>query len=254
MEILTSAGTTYPRLGKNSVGHKLRWLFHKADKNKASESEIIWLQDQLIREIILEQEQAGIDIVIDGQIRRSCPISFFASSLEGVEIGSLHHYFDTNFHVRKVIVKKLPRWTRPITVSEFSYADSLTESMVKIVLPSVSLLMRYSENQSSCGKKEIENAYERAIQQEVSELRKAGCKFIYLDDYEGKYAEDYNVLRVVDGRSKIMENPQQVVKSIKGRLKKGINILEPSWGLEVLPRRYAKHKLEILTAIKESLI
>src|SRR3989338_2683646 len=101
MKIYTSIAGAYPRIGENSVGHELRNARHKFDQGLVGIKKIRELEDELALEVIKEQEKAGMDLITDGLVRWYCPMSHIAARMSGIERGEMHHYFHTNFHVRK---------------------------------------------------------------------------------------------------------------------------------------------------------
>lgn len=249
MQIYTSIAGAYPRVGENSVGHELRNARHKYDRGSADKAEIEQLENELVLEIVREQQRAGMDLLTDGLVRWYCPISHIAGRMAGVEIGELHHYFHTNFHVRKAIVKDLPRWKEPLIRKEIEFLKSISKNNCLAVLPSPKLLIQYTENRSSFSLPEIRDAYSQALEQEAGNI---GAPTYW----EGG-RNDFRVIEAVNAFSAKEEDPEEVAKNIKKKLRRRGSkpiLLKPNWWLDIMPRRYAYRKMEILSEIKELLL
>ena len=73
---------------------------------------------------IKEQEAAGLDLVTDGQIRWQDPITYATTRLQGLEVGGLLRWFESNTYFRQ------PRpspgielaWTGPILREDLEFA------------------------------------------------------------------------------------------------------------------------------------
>lgn len=259
MEIYTSIAGAYPRIGENSVGHELRDARHKHDKGLVDIKEVKKLEDELAMEVIKEQERAGMDFVTDGLVRWYCPISHIAGRMLGVEIGELHHYFNTNFHVRKAVVKNLPQWKEPLIRQEIEFTKRNTKKKVLAILPSPGLLVKYTDNQSPFTLERVTIAYWYAL---VCKEAKSFDAPIY---WQGEPAilnlwvgnGFFRVVEAVNAFSAKEEDPKEVAKKIKTGLDPKSPepiLLKPNWWLDILPRRYAYRKMEILTQIKEELL
>lgn len=323
--ILTSSSGSYPRIGRGSVGHALRHAKHQRDESVVGAEEVRRLEDDLAREVICEQESAGLDVVTDGLVRWYCPISHIAGRMEGVETGALHHFLDTNFHVRKAVVKALPQWKESLVAKEWRFAQSHAKRPVKAVLTGPATLMRYTVNESGCADHCIVEAYVEALAEEINALAQAGAILVQIDDpcllvhksrwpfyheaykrmccacfnscslyvkvYGASCAESLDwlltlpvdgigldcvadpavfqrladsvmhesgkvwSLGIVDARNGLVEEPAELARAVEpiGRAAKTTVFLEPSCGLEYIPRRYARAKLEALVATKHLL-
>lgn len=249
MRIYTSIAGAYPRVGINSIGHELRNARHKYDKGLISIEQISKLEDELVREVINEQEQAGMDLITDGLVRWYCPVSHIAGRMSGVEKGELHHYFKTNFHIRKAIIKRLPRWKEPLIKKEVEFLRKNSKKDILAILPDVSILMKYTDNPSSFSSKEIKRSYETALAKEVESINAP----IYVEG--GK--NNFQIVEAVSAFSAKEEKPKEVIQRIRRQInwksQKPV-LLKPNWWLDILPRHYAYRKMQILSEIKNLLL
>ncbi len=181
-QILVSSSGSYPRIGRGSEGHNLRHAWHAYDQGKLDLTEVKVIEDRVAREVLKEQEDSGADIVTDGLVRWYCPVSQIAGKMYGVEKGALHHFLDTNFHVRKAVIKDLPRRETPFIVEEVRLAKAYAAKEIKAVLTGPSTLLRYSENHTQYSRERIGEAYTEALAQEIDDLIKEGVRWIQIDD------------------------------------------------------------------------
>ncbi|MDP3792223.1 MAG: hypothetical protein Q8Q89_00680 [bacterium] len=259
MQVYTSIAGAYPRIGENSLGHELRHARHQYDKGLIGIEGVQKLEDALVVEIIKEQERAGMDLVTDGLVRWYCPITHIAARMLGVEAGELHHYFHTNFHVRKATVRDLPQWKESLISSEVEFTKKNSKKGILAILPNPELLLRYTDNQSPFSLKAVEEAYLKALYKEAESINVP----IYWEGGSARQSlgggkkNHFQVIEAVDAFSAKEETPKEVAKKIKNRLNwrdpKPI-LLKPNWWLDILPRRYAYRKMEILSEVKELLL
>jgi 5-methyltetrahydropteroyltriglutamate--homocysteine methyltransferase len=130
-----------------------------------------------------DQEEAGVDIVTDGLIRWSDPVSHLAGKLEGTRTDGLLRFFDTNFYFRQPVVQGKVERIRPLVLDEFMWATQRSAKPVKPVLTGPYTLARLS---TLASKKtsilDLVIAYAEALGAEVAELVGAGARLIQVDE------------------------------------------------------------------------
>lgn len=181
-KVLVASSGSYPRIGAGSVGHELRKAWHAFDQGQINRQEVSAVEDRAALEIIKEQEATRTDIVTDGLVRWYCPISHIAGKMSGVKIGALHHFLDTNFHVRKAVVEDLPQWKEELITAEISFLKKNAKKDTKAVLTGPATLLRYSENKTSYSWERIGEAYTQVLAQEIVNLAKEKVRWIQIDD------------------------------------------------------------------------
>ncbi len=148
---------------------------------KLSREELDELERQATREVIALQEEIGIDILVDGEMARGDMVVFFAEHLEGMEAGGLVRSYGNRYY-HKPVVKGSIRWTAPMTVDMWRYAQSLTDKPVKGVLTGPYTMVEWSfvEGYDDFRSAVLEMA--RAVNYEALELDRAGAPFIQIDE------------------------------------------------------------------------
>src|SRR5688572_11433365 len=93
-------------------------------------------QDDATLLAIRAQEQAGLDIVTDGEIRRESYSNRFATALEGIDIDNPGSALDRSGHPNPVprIVGKIRR-KRPVEVEDLLFLKKHTKKKTKITVP-----------------------------------------------------------------------------------------------------------------------
>ncbi len=161
---------------------------------RASADQLREAEDAAIRHVVARQEQAGLQSITDGEIRREdFYTDFFVRGLGGVEVRqeSTVAYF-VDHEGRKIpvpwtqVVSRL-RWRKPIYADHFRYLRSLTRRTAKVTLPSPIIL------HFTCGEAAIRQAaypdmdlfwtdITDAYQKEMRSLFEVGCRYLQVDD------------------------------------------------------------------------
>ena len=160
--------------------------------------------DQEVRRTVRIQEEAGLDIVVDGEHRRANFYSFISEKVEGTRLMSLAEMLDevedksgfeemlTTLDVPASAIRNptcVGRLSRrePLALDDFRFVKSLTDKPVKITLPGPYLLNRsmwvgaYTgnvyENQEALGDDIV-----ALLRAELMDLAEAGCEFVQFDE------------------------------------------------------------------------
>src|SRR5450631_3323429 len=93
-------------------------------------------QDDATRLAIRAQEDAGLDIVSDGEIRRESYSNRFATALEGVDLDNPGSALDRSGHANPVprIVGRIRR-KHAVEVEDLKFLRAHTDRRVKITVP-----------------------------------------------------------------------------------------------------------------------
>lgn len=194
MKLLTTNSGSYPRVGDEPGQMRLRETYQKWEEEKVSDEKLEETYQDYTKEIIQEQENAGLDLITDGQLRWHDPFSHFAKDIEGCEINGLLRYFDTNFYFRQPIVTDTLKSGDSIVEEEFLSAKEVANVPVKPVLTGPYTLAKYSINQHYDDFRELTLDFVDVIANEVEQLAEAGAEEIQIDE-PGilKNEEDYEL-------------------------------------------------------------
>ena len=160
--------------------------------------------DDEVRRCVAIQEDAGVDIVVDGELRRDNFYSFITDKVDGTRLMSLAEMLDTvedkaafeemlqtldapAFAIRNpTCIGKLKR-REPLAADEFRFTRSLTDKPVKVTLPGPYLLTRAmwvtAHSTAAYGDKPVMAEDVIAIlREELEELVQSGADFVQFDE------------------------------------------------------------------------
>jgi methionine synthase II (cobalamin-independent) len=112
---------SYPRIGDQPKQQRLRKAYGRLELGEITEAYFEKVQQSVVKASVREQEEAGLDLVTDGQIRWYDPVSHLAGKLEGVKINGLLRFFDTNFYFRQPIITAKLGWKGLWVQDEFIF-------------------------------------------------------------------------------------------------------------------------------------
>ena len=184
MEFVLQNHSSYPRVGDKPGQQRLRRALAARERAEIDAAELAAIENATVDQIVHEQEDAGLDIVTDGQIRWYDPISHVMGSLDGVRINGLLRYFDTNFYFRQPVVHAAVVRRGSIGREDFAMASRAARVPVKPVLPGPYTLARLSviESGSYAGIEALAHALSEALAAEVAELVRAGAQILQIEE------------------------------------------------------------------------
>jgi 5-methyltetrahydropteroyltriglutamate--homocysteine methyltransferase len=180
--VQTTVIGTYPRIGDSYGEQGLRRTIARFDKGEATEADVQAAEREVVKTVLRDQQAARIDILTDGQVSWYDSQSHIARKLAGVEIGGLVRYFDTNTYYRQPIVKGPVRWTSPILVDEWQFAQEASGSPVKAVLTGPVTLATLALDQHYRRRRALALDLAKAVAEEVAALRAAGVRYLQVDE------------------------------------------------------------------------
>jgi 5-methyltetrahydropteroyltriglutamate--homocysteine methyltransferase len=182
MTIKTTVVGSYPKPPEEGKTFVVRKTLHALERGEASVDDLGAAQDDLVREIIAEQEAAGIDLVTDGQARWDDILTPFARHISGFEIGGLIRYFDNNVYYRRPICTGPVEWGGPSSVDQYAFAASVATKPVKAVIPGPITFARLSVDDHYSDHEAFVLAIAKVLAQEAFELQAVGAETIQIDE------------------------------------------------------------------------
>jgi 5-methyltetrahydropteroyltriglutamate--homocysteine methyltransferase len=203
------AGQELPLFPVTVVGSWSRpsWLLdalRKRQGGRITAEQFTEVADRAVLEALKYQEDAGIDVVSDGEQRRDNFHSFVADKLEGVKLLSLAEIMDLvedraayerilkaadapAFSIKNETVVDTIRPRRPLALDEFTFLRQHTRKPIMVPLPGPYILAR-----SMWVKGVSDKAYPtrehlavdvvKILRDELVALRDAGCAFVQFDE------------------------------------------------------------------------
>ncbi len=154
---------------------------------RLSGTELQEAQDDAVRLAIREQEDAGLAIVTDGELRRRHYIWGFLDGLTGIDTEQLAHqrsrggrYSETTEVAR--VIGAVER-TRPVFLDACRFARDLTTRQLKVTLPGpMTIVDSVADEHYGADRKTLAMRFARAINAEARDLAAAGADIIQFDE------------------------------------------------------------------------
>jgi 5-methyltetrahydropteroyltriglutamate--homocysteine methyltransferase len=193
---MARAATQRPPFRADHVGSllrpkALREAFRWRGAGALSEQAFGELQDAAIRDVVHLQEEVGLEVVTDGEFRRSSYWGRFVERCSGFAIKPALFKFrdDRGREVEFTATYATAKLTRnqPLATDEFAFLRQVTAVTPKITMPAPSTMHFYR-----CGDFGDRRVYAdaetffadlaRIYREEIADLAKAGCRYIQLDE------------------------------------------------------------------------
>jgi 5-methyltetrahydropteroyltriglutamate--homocysteine methyltransferase len=175
-----------------------------------------WLaqaQDDATIVAIRAQEQAGLDIVTDGEIRRESYSNRFATALEGVDVDNPGTALDRSGHPNPV-----PRVVGPIRrkhavqVEDLLFLKRHTQRLAKVTVPGPFTMSQQAQIEYYDGSRELAALdYAAAVNEEIRDLFANGADIVQLD-------EPYMQARPEEARAYGLKALNRALEGVRGTL------------------------------------
>ncbi len=261
------SNTLFPVTGVGSLPRSKSVLHALRDKQKGklARAEFDRIADAAVLEALQLQEDAGLDIVSDGEQRRDNFYSFITDKVAGIRLLTLSELLD---HVEdKAAFERLPnaldvpafalknpvvvgplKRREPLVRDDFLFLISHTAKPIKVTLPGPYLLTRsmwvkslsaeFYPDKESLGKDVVQ-----VLRTEVQELQQAGCTFVQFDEpvltevaLAGPHATHTFMCAALSEKSSpdeelsfAVELLNRVVEGVDGKLKTALHVCRGNW-------------------------
>ena len=175
--MITTLVGNYPKVAERAYGTRLKW-----QRQELAGAQLEAAYQQVTRAVIQEQEQAGLDLLTDGQIRWDDLLRPIARGLDGFEINGLTRWFNNNVLYRRPVLVRKPSWKRPILVEDYRFAAGCTRKPVKAVLPGPYTFAVLSEDRVYKRLRPFALKMAELLRQEAGALAAAGAPLIQFDE------------------------------------------------------------------------
>jgi 5-methyltetrahydropteroyltriglutamate--homocysteine methyltransferase len=184
-----------PTYRSDVVGSLLRPAYLKDARERyasgsLSDAEYKRLEDRAVNDAVALQEQAGLDVLSDGEMRRYAFYGHFIDAVEGFDkLGGWALPFRDEqgnelVFQRPVVISRLQR-RRHLCAEEFTYLRARTDRPTKATLINAQQAAAYYDPQKSTGAYPTIDAYLADVvdilRTEVEELVRLGCTYIQVD-------------------------------------------------------------------------
>ncbi len=170
--LLTTVVGSYP---------KPDWLKRLRDAEDVDHD--VWIEavEDASRLMIDEHERTGMDVICDGEMRRTEMVEFFAERIPGYEFNGPvkvwgHNYFD------KPSVVDAVSYDEPWLLDEFEFCSRVASKPVKIPITGPYTLASWSFNEHYTDTETLAYALADLVRAEIDVLVEAGARYIQIDE------------------------------------------------------------------------
>ena len=140
-------------------------------------------QDDATVLAIRAQEEAGLDILTDGEIRRESYSNRFATALDGVDIDNPGTALDRSGHPNPVPRVTGPIQRRhPVEVADLKFLRANTNRTIKITVPGPFTMAQQAQDDYYGSTESLALGYAEAVGEEIRDLFAAEPNIVQLDE------------------------------------------------------------------------
>ncbi|GAA3390805.1 uroporphyrinogen decarboxylase family protein [Cryptosporangium minutisporangium] len=140
-------------------------------------------QDDATLLAIRAQEEAGLDVLTDGEMRRESYSNHFATALDGVDVDNPGTTINRNGELYPVprIVGAIRR-SRPIQVDDVRFLRAHTDRAIKMTVPGPFTMSQQAQNDHYPDAEAAAMGYAAAVNAEIRDLHAAGADVVQIDE------------------------------------------------------------------------
>ncbi|MBV8733955.1 MAG: cobalamin-independent methionine synthase II family protein [Solirubrobacterales bacterium] len=140
-------------------------------------------QDDATALAIHDQEQIGIDVITDGEIRRESYSNRFATALDGVDLENPGTALDRTGHPNPVprVVGPIRR-ARPVQKRDVEFLRGLTDRRIRVTVPGPFTMTQQAQNDYYDDLATMALDYAAAVNAELRDAVAAGADIVQIDE------------------------------------------------------------------------
>ena len=185
--LVTTVVGSYPQpewlIDRERLGDRLPPRVRARELWRVAEPFLEAAQDDATRLAVRDMEQAGVDVITDGEMRRESYSNRFATALDGVDLDEPGIALDRTGHENPVprVVGPIRR-ARPVEVRDVELLRALTERPIKITVPGPFTMTQQAQNDHYPDERTLALAYAEAVNEELHDLKAAGADVVQIDE------------------------------------------------------------------------
>ena len=140
-------------------------------------------QDDATLAAIRAQEEAGLDVVTDGEIRRESYSNHFATALDGLDLehpGTVRNRSGMEIPVPRVTGEL--RRPGPVQADDVRFLRRHTDRTIKITVPGPFTMAQQAQNEHYADDRGLALAYADVVREEIADLFAAGADIVQIDE------------------------------------------------------------------------
>jgi 5-methyltetrahydropteroyltriglutamate--homocysteine methyltransferase len=170
-------------IDRERLGHQFPPRVRAAELWRISPEFLQEAQDDATLAVIRAQEEAGLDILTDGEIRRESYSNHFATALDGLDLehpGSVRNRSGIDIPVPRVTGEI--RRPVPVQVADVAFLRTHTHRTIKITVPGPFTMAQQAQNDHYPDGRALALAYADVVREEIADLFAAGADIVQLDE------------------------------------------------------------------------
>jgi 5-methyltetrahydropteroyltriglutamate--homocysteine methyltransferase len=185
--LLTTVVGSYPQpdwlIDREALSGRLPPRIRAGELWRVDEQFLAEAQEDATRLAVAEMEEAGVDIVTDGEIRRESYSNRFATALEGIDLDNPGSALDRTGHANPVprVVGPIRRM-RPVEVEDVELLRRLTARPIRVTVPGPFTMSQQAQNDFYPSAGELALDYAAAVNEELRDLVAAGADVVQIDE------------------------------------------------------------------------
>ena len=180
--MITTMVGNYPKISPDAKAPSLRAAISRFDDSRITLEELKRVEEEVTKEVIQDQVDAGLDLVTDGQIRWDDGQTYIARGIKGFTVNGLIRYFDTNTYYRHPIPENRLQSNGAITVKDYEFAAANSARPVKAVITGPYTLARLSQLGCYEDLRSLVMDLVPILNREAKALQSAGASVIQFDE------------------------------------------------------------------------
>lgn len=162
---------------------EIRQVRAKFNKGEISEQDYEKFLENEIKSVVEKQEALGLDVLVHGEPERNDMVQYFGEQLDGFVFtqNGWVQSFGSRYVRPPIIVSDVSR-PKPMTVRWSSYAQSLTQKIMKGMLTGPVTILNWSFPRVDISRDLQSKQIALALRDEVVDLEKAGIKAVQVDE------------------------------------------------------------------------
>jgi len=165
---------------------KPKWLDHARDLLEDEDTtfgEEQWEEatDDAARLITEEHERSGLDVVVDGEMRRNEMVEYFAERIDGYEFNGRVKVWGHNYFNKPSVADEV-EYGEQWLVDEFEFTDAVADRPVKVPITGPYTLANWTFNEAYEDDEALAYDLAELVNEEIEQLVDAGARYIQIDE------------------------------------------------------------------------
>jgi 5-methyltetrahydropteroyltriglutamate--homocysteine methyltransferase len=185
--LVTTVVGSYPQpdwlIDRERLGHQFPPRVRARELWRIPEQFLQEAQDDATLAALRSQEEAGLDVVTDGEIRRESYSNHFATALGGLDLehpGTVRNRSGIDIPVPRVTGEL--RRPSPVQVEDVRFLRAHTDRAIKITVPGPFTMAQQSQDEHYRDDRALALAYADVVRQEIADLFAAGADIVQVDE------------------------------------------------------------------------